>query len=45
MRPGRPDVPGAGNYLVGGARNLERAAGRVLNICEWIPFTVTGELL
>jgi phosphate transport system protein len=33
------------NYLLWAAHNLERAADRVINICERIVFTVTGELL
>ena len=33
------------NYLLWVAHNLERAADRVINICERIVFTVTGELL
>jgi phosphate transport system protein len=31
------------NHLLWAAHNLERAADRVLNICERILFTVTGE--
>lgn len=31
-------------YLSQIARNLERAADRVTNICEWIAFSLTGEL-
>jgi phosphate transport system protein len=31
-------------YLLGVAHNLERTADRVVNICEWIVFTVTGEM-
>ena len=31
-------------YLSQIARNLERAADRVTNICEWIAFSVTGEM-
>jgi phosphate transport system protein len=33
------------NHLLWAAHNLERAADRVINICERIVFTVTGELL
>ena len=32
------------NYLLWAAHNLERAADRVINICERVVFTVTGEL-
>jgi phosphate transport system protein len=32
------------NYLIWVAHNLERSADRVVNICERIIFTVTGEL-
>jgi phosphate transport system protein len=31
-------------YLTQIARNLERAADRVTNICEWVAFAITGEL-
>lgn len=27
------------------ARNLERAADQVTNICEWVVFATTGEML
>ena len=33
------------NYLIWVAHNLERAADRVVNICERVIFTVTGELV
>ncbi len=33
------------NYLLWAAHNLERAADRVINLCERIVFTVTGELV
>jgi phosphate transport system protein len=32
------------NYLLWAAHNLERAADRVINLCERIIFTVTGKL-
>jgi phosphate uptake regulator len=32
------------NYLLWAAHNLERAADRVLNICERTVFMVTGEM-
>jgi phosphate transport system protein len=32
------------NYLMWAAHNLERTADRVINICERVVFTVTGEL-
>jgi phosphate transport system protein len=33
------------NYLLWAAHNLERAADRVVNICERVVFTVTGEMV
>jgi phosphate transport system protein len=33
------------SYLIGVAHNLERAADRVVNICEWVIFMVTGEVV
>lgn len=33
------------NFLLWAAHNLERAADRVINICERVVFTVTGELV
>jgi phosphate transport system protein len=33
------------NYLLWAAHNLERVADRVMNICERVIFTVTGELV
>jgi phosphate transport system protein len=33
------------NYLIWVAHNLERAADRVVNICERVVFTVTGEMI
>lgn len=32
------------NYLLWAAHNLERAADRVINLCERVVYTVTGEL-
>jgi phosphate transport system protein len=32
-------------YLLWAAHNLERAADRVINICERVVFTVTGKLM
>jgi phosphate transport system protein len=32
------------SYLLWAAHNLERAADRVINICERVVFTVTGQL-
>jgi phosphate transport system protein len=40
-----PSTIDQANYLLWAAHNLERAADRVVNICERIVFTVTGELL
>ena len=31
------------NYLEWALHNLERAADRVTNICEWVVYNVTGE--
>jgi phosphate transport system protein len=33
------------NYLLWAAHNLERAADRIVNICEQMVFTVTGEMV
>lgn len=33
------------NYLLWAAHNLERAADRVINICERVVFTATGEMV
>jgi phosphate transport system protein len=33
------------NYLLWAAHNLERTADRVINICERVVFTVTGEMM
>ena len=32
-------------YLSQIARNLERCADRVTNICEWVLFALTGEMV
>jgi phosphate transport system protein len=39
-----PRVIEQANYLLWVAHNLERTADRVINICERVVFTVTGEL-
>jgi len=33
------------NYLEWALHNLERAADRVINICEWVVYNVTGEYI
>jgi phosphate transport system protein len=33
------------NYLLWAAHNLERAADRVINLCERVVFTITGEMV
>ena len=40
-----PGVIEQANYLLWAAHNLERAADRVINICERVVFTVTGEMV
>ncbi|MFP5212195.1 MAG: phosphate signaling complex protein PhoU [Acidobacteriota bacterium] len=40
-----PKLIESANYLIWVAHNLERTADRVMNICERIIFTVTGEML
>lgn len=40
-----PKVIERASYLIWVAHNLERAADRVINICERVVFTVTGELV
>ena len=40
-----PKLVNRATYLIWVAHNLERAADRVVNICERVIFTVTGELL
>jgi phosphate transport system protein len=39
-----PSVIEQSNQLLWAAHNLERAADRVVNICERVVFTATGEL-
>ena len=40
-----PHVIEQANYLLWVAHNLERTADRVINICERVVFTVTGDLV
>jgi len=40
----KPGTVDQANYLLWAAHNLERAADRVINLCERVVFTVTGEL-
>lgn len=40
-----PHLVDRANYLIWVAHNLERAADRVVNICERVIFTVTGEVV
>ncbi|KPL23733.1 MAG: PhoU family transcriptional regulator [Anaerolineae bacterium SM23_84] len=40
-----PRILDQATYLVWVAHNLERAADRVINICERVVFTVTGEMI
>jgi phosphate transport system protein len=40
----KPSTLDQANYLLWAAHNLERAADRVINLCERIIFTVTGKL-
>ena len=40
----RPSILEQANYLLWAAHNLERAADRVVNICERTVFTVTGKM-
>jgi phosphate transport system protein len=40
-----PETVDQANYLLWAAHNLERVADRVMNICERVIFTVTGELV
>jgi len=40
-----PQTVDQANYLLWAAHNLERVADRVMNICERVIFTVTGELV
>ncbi|RPI54845.1 MAG: phosphate signaling complex protein PhoU, partial [Chloroflexi bacterium] len=39
-----PQVIEQANHLMWAAHNLERAADRVINLCERVVYTVTGEL-
>ena len=41
---GDPRTIDQANYLLWVAHNLERTADRVINICEWVVFAVTGEM-
>jgi phosphate transport system protein len=40
-----PSTIDQANYLLWAAHNLERAADRVINLCERVVFTVTGEMV
>ena len=40
-----PKLVNRAGYLIWVAHNLERAADRVMNICERVIFTVTGEVM
>jgi phosphate transport system protein len=40
-----PSTIDRANYLLWAAHNLERAADRVINLCERVVFTVTGEMI
>jgi phosphate transport system protein len=40
----KPELSEQANQLLWAAHNLERAADRVINICERVVFTVTGEM-
>lgn len=40
-----PSTIDRANYLLWAAHNLERAADRVINLCERVVFTVTGEMV
>ncbi len=39
-----PHVIEQANFLLWAAHNLERTADRVINLCERVLFTVTGEI-
>jgi phosphate transport system protein len=39
-----PHVIGQSNFLLWAAHNLERTGDRVINLCERVVFTVTGEM-
>lgn len=40
-----PSTMDRANYLLWAAHNLERTADRVINLCERVVFTVTGEMV
>jgi phosphate transport system protein len=40
-----PQTMDQANYLLWAAHNLERAADRVINLCERVVFTVTGKMV
>jgi phosphate transport system protein len=40
-----PSTLDQANYLLWAAHNLERAADRVINLCERVVFTITGEMV
>lgn len=40
-----PTTMDQANYLLWAAHNLERSADRVINLCERVVFTVTGEMV
>jgi phosphate transport system protein len=40
----KPQLMEQANYLLWAAHNLERSADRVVNLCERVIFTVTGEM-
>jgi phosphate transport system protein len=40
-----PSTIDRANYLLWAAHNLERAADRVINLCERVVFTVTGQMV
>jgi len=40
-----PSTIDQATYLLWAAHNLERAADRVINICERVVFAVTGKLM
>jgi len=40
-----PQLVDRSSYLIWVAHNLERAADRVVNICERVIFMVTGEIV
>jgi phosphate transport system protein len=40
-----PTMIDQANYLLWAAHNLERAADRVINLCERVIYMVTGEIV